>query len=55
MCRYGHPDAKRNPRLLERLIRNLGMGVSDREDAARNNVKDSASGQSFEAVNGRHI
>ncbi|KAL1668606.1 hypothetical protein GGF50DRAFT_96568 [Schizophyllum commune] len=40
---YGHPDAKRNPRLLERLIRNLGMGVSDREDAARNNVKDSAS------------
>ncbi|KAL1762178.1 Pre-mRNA cleavage complex II protein Clp1-domain-containing protein [Schizophyllum commune] len=39
---YGHPDAKRNPRLLERLIRNLGMGVSDREDAARNNVKDSA-------------
>ncbi|TRM56420.1 hypothetical protein BD626DRAFT_507954 [Schizophyllum amplum] len=39
---YGHADVKRNPRLLERLIRNLGMGVSDREDAARNNAAESA-------------
>ncbi|KAL1744021.1 Pre-mRNA cleavage complex II protein Clp1-domain-containing protein [Schizophyllum fasciatum] len=31
---YGHAEVQRNPRLLERLIRNLGMGVSDREDAA---------------------
>ena len=27
---YGHPDTKRNPLLMDRLIRNLGENVNDR-------------------------
>ncbi|KAI9571432.1 hypothetical protein HD554DRAFT_2016926 [Boletus coccyginus] len=30
---YGHPDTKRNPQLLDRLIRNLGVNVLERHDA----------------------
>ncbi|KAF9246410.1 Pre-mRNA cleavage complex II protein Clp1-domain-containing protein [Melanogaster broomeanus] len=29
---YGHADTKRNPQLLDRLIRNLGMNVVERQD-----------------------
>lgn len=29
---YGHPDTKSNPQLLDRLIRNLGVNVLERQD-----------------------
>ena len=32
---YGHPDTKRNPLLMDRLIRNLGENVNDRFELDR--------------------
>ncbi|KIK59491.1 hypothetical protein GYMLUDRAFT_169375 [Collybiopsis luxurians FD-317 M1] len=29
---YGHPDAKRNPLLMDRLIRNLGVNIQEKVD-----------------------
>jgi polyribonucleotide 5'-hydroxyl-kinase len=29
---YGHPETKRNPVLLDRLIRNLGENIRERDD-----------------------
>jgi polyribonucleotide 5'-hydroxyl-kinase len=29
---YGHPEIKRNPLLMDRLIRNLGENVVERHD-----------------------
>lgn len=29
---YGHADAKRNPQLMERLIRNIGENMDERFD-----------------------
>ena len=48
---YGHPEIKRNPLLMDRLIRNLGENMNDRFEHDPEGVHSMIRVQSFTLIN----